>query len=345
MYYNPINERIKYEYFNYMFGADKKSEKTIEQARKAIVEYEKFTGFAPFYKFTKKQGMDYKKSLQNRKGQRSGEMIKPTTLRNLIKPVTRCLRWVASQRAYRSKMNITDIDYLDLSDNEARSLIMPDYKDFPSLEMLEKAVRNYPQDTEMQKRDCAIVAFTVLTAVRDDALVSLKLRHVEKNKRVLNQFASDGVNTKYRKNFKTFFFPFIDSIFEEISMNYIDFLVKEKLFTRNDPIFPSMLSSLNEEHEFIREQLSKEHLAGASSVRSAFKLVFEHSGLEYYNPHSVRDTLMQLAYDNNLSTTDMMAWSANFGHSSVNVSLRSYGGKLSDNDRESLFRKMDKQEA
>lgn len=335
--YNPINERIKYEYFQYFVTAGKKSLKTLEQARKSIVEFEKHTSFMPFEGFNRDIAINYRKYLTERKGKRSGELIKVTTLRNLITPLITFLRWYVSQRHFKSKINLTDIDYLELSHNEQHALITTDYKRFPTPEILVKIISNYPQETDMQRRDVAMVAFTMLTAPRVEALRSLKLRHLDIKGRILKQYASDGVKTKFGNNFNTFFFPLIDPIFEKVSMQYVDYVLKDKLFNRNDPIFPKMTPILNQEQEF-EHVLSKEHLEGENAIREAFKRVYEHSNVEYYHPHAIRDTLMQIAYDNNLNTNDMMAWSANFGHKNVNISLRSYGGRMNDNDRQSILK-------
>ena len=48
-------------------------------------------------------------------------------------------------------------------------------------------------------------------------------------------------------------------------------------------------------------------------------------GLPYVRPHSVRDTLTQLAYKLQLDPEELKAWSVNLGHSSVMTTLGSYG--------------------
>lgn len=92
MNFNADNERIKHAYFQYLQTAGRKSPKTVEQARKAIIEYEKFTNFASFKSFNKHKAIDYKNHLAFKKAKHSKELIKPTTLRNLIKPLIAFLR-------------------------------------------------------------------------------------------------------------------------------------------------------------------------------------------------------------------------------------------------------------
>jgi hypothetical protein len=60
-------------------------------------------------------------------------------------------------------------------------------------------------------------------------------------------------------------------------------------------------------------------------IRSIFHRACATAGLPYFNPHSLRQTLMQLAYDLNLTPRELKAWSQNLGHESVLTSLGSYG--------------------
>jgi len=48
----------------------------------------------------------------------------------------------------------------------------------PSLEQVMLALNAMPEGTAIERRDKAVVAFTLLTGTRDGALLSLKLKHV-----------------------------------------------------------------------------------------------------------------------------------------------------------------------
>ena len=43
--------------------------------------------------------------------------------------------------------------------------------------------------------------------------------------------------------------------------------------------------------------LERAHWANAHPVRAIFKEAFTRAGLPYFNPHSFRNTLVQLAYE------------------------------------------------
>ena len=52
---------------------------------------------------------------------------------------------------------------------------------------------------------------------------------------------------------------------------------------------------------------------------------FENAGLQYFNPHSFRDTLAQLGERTCPTIEHYKAWSQNLGHEHVQTTLTSYG--------------------
>jgi hypothetical protein len=49
----------------------------------------------------------------------------------------------------------------------------------PTLEQIYHVIRSMPSTTEIEKRDRALIAFTILTGARDGAIRSFKLRHID----------------------------------------------------------------------------------------------------------------------------------------------------------------------
>jgi hypothetical protein len=66
-------------------------------------------------------------------------------------------------------------------------------------------------------------------------------------------------------------------------------------------------------------------LANAHPVRAIFKEAFQRAGLPYFNPHSFRNTLVQLAYELKLNAEQFKAWSQNLGHEQCLTTFSSYG--------------------
>src|SRR6185436_19955565 len=78
--YNPINERIKKEYFRYQKEAGRKADGTIDAIRKAISRYETYTGYKDFATFNKEQATAFKKHLAKTPGARTAQVMAKSTL-------------------------------------------------------------------------------------------------------------------------------------------------------------------------------------------------------------------------------------------------------------------------
>ena len=81
----------------------------------------------------------------------------------------------------------------------------------------------------------------------------------------------------------------------------------------------------DEQRTFVVQGLSQEHWADAAPVRAIFKAAFARVRLPYFKPHTVRDTLTQLAYKLQLTHEQLKAWSQNMGHASMLTTLAGYG--------------------
>ena len=93
-----------------------------------------------------------------------------------------------------------------------------------------------PTATEIERRDRALVAFTILTGARDRAIVSFRLKHIDLEQELLEQDARQ-VQTKGAKTFTSWFFP-VGADIQKIVADWVTFLRTEKGFGPEDPIFP-----------------------------------------------------------------------------------------------------------
>ena len=71
--------------------------------------------------------------------------------------------------------------------------------------------------------------------------------------------------------------------------------------------------------------VARRHWATASSIREIFRRAFEAAGLPYFNPHSIRNTLVQLGQTRCKDPEQFKAWSQNLGHEGVLTTFLSYG--------------------
>ena len=180
-----------------------------------------------------------------------------------------------------------------------------------------------PSNNEIERRDQALMALLLLTAMRDAAVVGLKLKHISIERGCVFQDPRE-IKTKFRKSIETTFLPVGEDI-AAIIRDWVRYLTNEKLYGPNDPLFPKTAVRPDEHHGFTVQGLRREHWANAASVRKIFRTAFARVNLPYVKPHSIRDTVTQLAYKLQLNLEQMKAWSQNIGHHSMLTTLCSYG--------------------
>jgi integrase len=180
-----------------------------------------------------------------------------------------------------------------------------------------------PVNTEIERRNRALVAFTLLTGARDSAIASLKLKHIDLIAGCVNQDARE-VKTKFSKTFNTFFFPVGEEI-RTIVSQWVSYLRDEKLWSNNDPLFPATRVVPGPDRQFVAAGMAREHWRTTSPIRFIFREPFMSAGLPYFNPHSFRTTLAQLGEEVCKTPEQFKAWSQNLGHEKVLTTFLSYG--------------------
>ncbi|MDB5478832.1 MAG: site-specific tyrosine recombinase XerC [Alphaproteobacteria bacterium] len=76
------------------------------------------------------------------------------------------LRWLATQPGYRSRIVLTDIDYLSLSEKETRAAKAPKYRAWPTLEQIRKTVFSMPVENDIERRNQALIALPLFPALK-----------------------------------------------------------------------------------------------------------------------------------------------------------------------------------
>jgi integrase/recombinase XerD len=97
------------------------------------------------------------------------------------------------------------------------------------------------------------------------------------------------------------------------------------LFSHDDPLFPKTKVANTKDKKFSACGVLKEHWATANPIREIFKRAFKKARIEYFNPHSFRDTLVRIGEQLCQSPEEFKAWSQNLGHQGVLTTLYSYG--------------------
>jgi len=225
--YNPNNERVKREYYEFQKEANRKSDSTINNIRKAIDRYELFIDFADFRGFRKQKAVAFKKNLNRTKARDSQKPLSKATISSTLRHLKDFFKWLAYQKGFK-KIDIREIEYFNLSEKESREARGKNIKTYPSLEQIRAVLGSMPSDSDLNLRNRALIAFTALTGLRDGAIASLKLTHIKLRQELVEQKPGE-VKTKFSKTIYTHFFPVGEDI-REIVIDWIKFLREEKLF-------------------------------------------------------------------------------------------------------------------
>lgn len=323
--YNAKNERIKHDYFRFQKEAGRKSDKTLDQIRKAVSRFETYTKYKDFATFNREQAIAFKKHLAEQKNMRTGLPISKSTMLSTLNAVQEFFRWLTWQSGYKTRLHVPDIEYLNLSDKEISIAKAKKHKNFPSIEQIRKTVFSMPTETDIQRRNRALIAFAILTGMRDSALASIRLKHIDIGRTpVLVRQEPDMVKTKFSKYIVTYFFPVGDD-FRDVMLDWIKELREEKLYGENDPVFPRTKLAHDKNQCFTLQGLEPVCWNTATPIRKIFREAFEDAGLPYFNPHSFRNTLVHIGQKVCKTPEQMKAWSQNLGHENVLTTFTSYG--------------------
>jgi integrase/recombinase XerD len=321
--HHPENERIKREYFVFLKEAKRQSEDTVDAVAKAVSRFEAETQHRDFKAFHFEQAVAFKRRLADSDSQATGEKLSKATQYATLAHLKRFFQWLAMQPGYRSKLRYSDAEYFNLSDKDSRVAQARRERPVPTLEQVKHVIATMPSGTDIDRRNRALVAFALLTGARDSALASMKLKHVDLVGGKVFQDARE-VKTKFSKTFMTFFFP-VGAEVRQIVDDWVLYLRRELLWGNDDPLFPATRVELGTRLHFEAVGIERKAWATAAPIRAVFKAAFEAAGLPYYNPHSLRKTLVQLGQAVCQTPEEFKAWSQNLGHEGVLTTFTSYG--------------------
>ncbi|PHR62335.1 MAG: hypothetical protein COA47_04515 [Robiginitomaculum sp.] len=331
---NPKNERLKLAWIEEL--EVQKATSTIDQKLAALAGYEAATHWADFERFGREHVLIYLEVTRTLKVTSRTKAAKVRHVRDFFK-------WMVMDERLKPKQARRPLMALRLTDKEQRAGQAQKAVRFATAEQIIATMEAMPKSNAIERRNRALMAFTLLSGARDGAIISMTVGHVRLAEREVIQHP-DTTNTKASKHILTWFYPVGEEIENEIA-DYIGFL-KDKLgFTDADPLFSATQNGQDENDRFTPVGLSKRHWTTAEPMRKIFRTAFATNGMRYYNPHSFRNTLTALAYQLKLDPMAMKAWSQNMGHEHLDTTYNSYG-KLSPNaQREAMLGLRDKDSA
>lgn len=320
--YCPENERVKRAYQFFLEAAGGRQSSTVDAALMAIERFEASTGHKPFNKFHVEQARVFRRKLADERGV-TGRPLSSATVTSTLRSLKSFFLWLSREPGYRSKLNPNDAAYFTPTDQDRRIASAKREGRVATVDEIGRVLACMPHATPIEKRDRAVVAFTLLSGARDGALASFRLKHVDFGARTVFQDARD-VRTKGRKTFTSHFFP-VGPELEAIVADYLATLIGELGFGPDDPLFPATQIGQREDKAFAALGLSRACWTTAEPIRRIFRAAFTAAGLPYTNPHSFRKTLARLGEKRSRTPEDWKAWSQNLGHESEATTFVGYG--------------------
>jgi len=332
--HNPKNERIKRDYLAYLTEAKRMNSKTVDQVAASLALFEASTAYKDFKAFHIEQARRFKRILMEEPSSETGKLLSKATIHSRLMAVKAFFQWLAGLPGYRSKIHYADAEYFNPSANDSRIANASREKPVPSVEQIRHVIAAMPNVTDIQKRNRALIAFTLLSGARDDAIASLSIRHIDRKARTIFQDART-VRTKARKTISSWFFPVGEDI-ETIVDEWITHLTQNLMLGPDDPLFPKTAIAVGESGGFEAIGLERKHWTTAGPIRKIFRESFEGAGLPYFNPHSFRNTLALMGERICPNAEVLKAWSQNLGHEKVLTTLTSYG-KVASHRQAEIF--------
>jgi integrase/recombinase XerD len=320
--YNAENERVKRRYFTFLKEAKQRSEASIDPIAKALNRFETYTKFKSFKVYHFQQAIGFKKHLAQQMSVRTDEPLSKATAYSTLAALKAFFQWLCREPGFKH-LSYSGADYFSLSLKDAAIAKAGKEERVPTLEQIRRVIFAMPFETDIEKRNRALIAFIMITGARVDAVASIRLKHVNLEEGKVFQDAKQ-VRTKYSKSFTTYFFP-VGADIHAIISDWVTFLQKERLWSLDDPLFPATRMGLGASGKFEPAGLDRKCWANTSPIRKIFREAFEAVGLPYFNPHSFRSTLALHGQRTCRTHEDLKAWSQNFAHNSLMTTLFSYG--------------------
>jgi len=317
------NEKVKRAYFQHIQGAKGFSKLTTEIIEKAIWKFEEFTQDADFRRYRSGTAKDFKKWLAS---ERCGKTLSLVSQYHILRQLRNFFTWLSGQSGYKSRISPYDVQYLSLDQQQSRIANSPKRKEYPSLDYVVALCRSIEVKTEVEKRDRALIAFTMLSGMRDTALSTLPMGCLDPDKLVADQDPDKGVKTKFRKHIITTLMRFNDDLVGYVQ-EWHKYLKEVRMFGEVDPLFPRTKLKHKGEANACFEGIEVEPAfwMSASAIRNIFRGRMENAKVPYYHPHQFRHAAVYEACKHARTPEETRAISQNFGHENIGTTLLTYG--------------------
>jgi integrase len=333
---NEENERIKRRYAQYLRAAKRLDYKSIDKAMDAVLQFERSTKYKPFRLFHLEQAVVFVEALEIQISKTTGKPLSKPTIASTLRAVRNFIHWLAGQQGYKSRISYSDSEYFNLNLKDSRIANHRKEIPYPSLEQCWLIFDAMLDGSDIERRNKAFFAFLMITALRDGAIASLKLKHIDLVDGSVHQDARE-VKTKFSKTFTVWFMP-VNQAYTDYFEAYVTHMRETLLFGPEDPLFPRPKMVIGNTGGFQTQGLSRDMYASANALRLVLGKAFEASGMPKYPPHSFRKTITKWGQGYYRTPEGLKALSQNLGHESVTMTIDSYC-PVSQEDQKKLIKK------
>ncbi len=335
------NEQRKRDFFEHLKGGEGFSKDSVNKFAEAIGQWQIFSDNEDFATFNKSKATAYVDWLHSRAAKTEAGQLALVTQYNYLRRLKRFFKWLSEQPGYRNKILKNDVDFLRLSKKDARVARSGTTKTMPTFEEFKKIIESIEVNNEIDMRDRAMICFALITGCRISAIVSLRMKNFDKEKKQLDQNPGDGVLTKNSKRILTTFFPIRWDAPEQYFMEWFKHL-EERGFGPENPIFPATMTlpSANK-NGYSKDSVSTEFWSAAGAARKIFEKRCINAGVPYFHPHQFRHLVVNILSKTRLTEEEKRAISLNLGHEDVGTTFGSYGyGSMNDEEAVKIVQKL-----
>lgn len=320
------NELLKRQFRSYLKETKGFAQNSMDAYENAVIMWQDFTGNKEFSTFGKQQVKSFKDHLKG-KTNRQSQPLSLTYQYHVLRRLRGFFEWLSLQPNFKSKIEHIAIESLALSKKDTRIAIQPNKREMPSMQEVIKVIEAIQGGNEVDRRDRALICFTLLTGARISAIASMPMMAFDPEKLTVDQNPKFGVKTKFSKRIVTTFFPIEYNPALDHFLEWYNYLKDVRGFKGIDPIFPASLLENGEQNLSYQNtgKVTKAFWSNSSPARTIFGKCFARAEVPYYHPHTFRHLVVKEFSKLKLTEEEKKAISQNLGHENTGTTFGSYG--------------------
>ncbi|NIA31538.1 MAG: tyrosine-type recombinase/integrase, partial [Actinobacteria bacterium] len=295
---------------------------TVNHKERIIDEFVGHFGEKDIRTFNEKVAIDYKELLLKKTFR--GNPILKKTVNNMLATIRDFLVWITQQPGYRTNFNHSHILYLNLGRAVTRAIeSSEEIKRIPSLEYVKSLIKSIDGKSEVDYRDRALIALTLLGGFRGGTLTSIRIKDINLADLTVTLDTLDFASMKGDASNVVRLLVFKVWLLEPVKF-WLKYLVDELKYKTKDPFFPMTDVYANRDH-FTAEKVKPNFWKNTSAINGIFKDRAMSADLPYFHPHSFRRLNYTLARKYCTTMEELAAVSRNLGHVHIDTSDGYYG--------------------